>query len=73
MKTRSVAKLDERNTATSKKKKKNDSDVMSKNCDAVVFFSIYSQFAAIRKLDFGCIVYKINILNNNLKIQPKNL
>ena len=31
---------------------------MSAKCDASVFFLIYDQFAAMRKLDSGRIVYK---------------
>ena len=37
MKHRKVTKLNKRNTATSKKKKKDD-DVMTANCDVIVFF-----------------------------------
>ena len=31
---------------------------MSKNCDVIAIFPIYGQFGAIRKLDYGGIVYK---------------
>ena len=38
-------KLDKRNTLTSKKKKKkNDGDAMSTNCDVISIFSISGQF-----------------------------
>ena len=64
MKHEPVNKLDTRNTATSKK---NDDDVMSANCEAIVFFPIYGQFAAILKPDSGRMVYKIYIfINSNL-------
>ena len=46
MKLGPVTKLDKRNTSTSKKFVDN---VMSANCDVIVFFSIYGQFAAILK------------------------
>ena len=43
-----VTKLDKRNPETSKKKKKKkiDDEVMSENCD-VIIFPIYGQFGAI--------------------------
>ena len=44
-----VTKLNKGNTSTSKKL---DDDIMSLNCDAIVFFPIYGQFVAIRKPDF---------------------
>ena len=51
MKLGPVAKLEKRNTKTSKeqkkKKKKNDDDVMSANCDVIVIFPVYVQFGAI--------------------------
>ena len=46
MKLGPATKLDKRNTATSKKF---DDDVMSANCDVIVFFPIYCQFAVIWK------------------------
>ena len=59
-----VIKRDRRNSATLKKL--ND-DVMSTNCDGIVFFPIYGQFAAIRKPDSERMVYKTFIfINNNL-------
>ena len=55
---------EKRNMTTSKKI--ND-DIMLANWDVNVFFPIYGQFAAIRKLDSGCMVYKTYIfINNNL-------
>ena len=54
MKLGPVTKLDKRNTATSL-----GDDVMSANCDVIVFFRIYGQFPVIRKSDSGCMVYKI--------------
>ena len=56
MKLGPVTKLDKRNTSTSKKKKIDD-DFMSGNCDVIVFFPIYGQFAAIRKPDSGRMFY----------------
>ena len=38
---------------------------MSTNCDIIVFFPIYGQFAAIRKLDSGRMVNKTYIFINN--------
>ena len=57
-----VTKLDKRNKTTLKKI---DYDVMSKNCDAIVIFSIYAQFGAIRKPDSGCRVCKNYVFINN--------
>ena len=63
MKLGPVTKPDKGNTSTSKI----DNDVMSANCDAVAFFSIYDQFAAIRKSDSGRMVYRTHIfINSNL-------
>ena len=50
-----VTKLDKRNKTTSKKV---DDDVIAKNCDVFVIFSIYGQFGAIWKPDSGCRVCK---------------
>ena len=47
---RSLSKLEQRNTATSKKF---DDDVMSANCDVIFIFPNQEQFGAIRKPDFG--------------------
>ena len=41
---------------TRQRKKKIDDDVMLTNCDVIVFFPIYGQFAAIQKRDSGRIV-----------------
>ena len=48
-----VTKIDSKNTKTSKKL---DNDVISAICDVIVFFSIYGQFAAIRKPDSGYMI-----------------
>ena len=48
MKLGPVTKLNKRNKATSKKKKKNEDDVMLEHCDAIVIFPIYVEFGAIR-------------------------
>ena len=59
-----VTKLDKKNTATLKKI---NNDVMSVNCDVIVFFPILDQFATIRKPDSGRMVYKTYFfINNNL-------
>ena len=57
-----VTKLDKRNTTMSNKV---DNDVMLANCDIIVFFSIYFQFAVFRKLDSRRMVYKTLILINS--------
>ena len=53
---------------------------MLANCDVVVFFTIYDQFAAIWRPDSGRMVYKTYIFINsnlfilqNLKTELKNL
>ena len=46
-------KLDKKNKSTSKMF---DDDIMSANCDAIVTFSIYGKFGAIRKPDSGRII-----------------
>ena len=61
MKFRPVTKLDKKSKATSKKF---DDDIMTTNCDVLVFFPIYGQFGAIRKPDSGSIVCKIYIFIN---------
>ena len=64
MKLGPVTKLDRKNTTKSKKFGVN---VMSGNCDVVVFFPIYDQFAGIRKPDSERMVYKTYIfINSNL-------
>ena len=45
MKLGTVTKLDKTT------KKKNDDDVISRNCDVIASFSVYDQFRAIRKPD----------------------
>ena len=45
---------------------------MSKNCDANAIFSIYDQFEAIRKPDFGRRVYKTYIFINSNLLSYKN-
>ena len=69
MKIEPVIKLDKKNTATSKKF---EDYVISVNCNVIVFFLIYAQFAAIRKPDSGRIVYKIYIFNNKKLLSYKN-
>ena len=69
MKLGSVTKLDKKNKTTSKNF---DDDVISANCDVIVIFPIYSQFAAIRKLDSGRMVYKTYIFINSNLLSYKN-
>ena len=45
---------------------------MSRNCDVIVIFSIYSQFEAIRKPDPGRIVFKTYIFINSNLLSYKN-
>ena len=47
--------------AWKRSKKKIDDDVISVNCEVIVFFSIYGNFGAIRKPDFGRMVCRIYI------------
>ena len=64
MKLGPVTKLDKKNMVTSKILV---DDVISTNCDVIVFFLIYGQFAAIRKPNSGGMVYKAYIfIKNNL-------
>ena len=56
-----VTKFDKRNTSTSKNI---DDNVMSTNCDVIVFFPIYGQFWTIRKPDSGRMVYETYIFIN---------
>ena len=63
MKLEAVTKLDNRNSATSKKI---DDDVTSANYDAIVIFPIYGQVAAIRKPDPGRIVRRTDIFINTV-------
>ena len=65
-----VTKLDKGNTEMSKTF---DDDAMSANCDVIVFFPIYGQFAAIWKPDSGRMVCKTYIfVNNNNLLSYKN-
>ena len=57
MKLGPVTKLDRRNTATLK----TGDDVMSKNCDVIVFFPIHDPIVAIQKPDCGRMIYYIYI------------
>ena len=52
--------------------KKLDNDVMSANCDVIVFFPIYGQFEAIRKPYSGRMIYKTYIFINNNPLSYKN-
>ena len=59
-----VTKLDKRNTATSKKI---DDDIITANCDVIVVFLVFGQFAAIPKPDSGRMVCKTyTFINSNL-------
>ena len=69
MKLGQVTKLDKRNKATSKK---TDNNVMPVNCDAILFFPVYDQFGAIRKLDSGRIVCKTYLFINSNLVSYKN-
>ena len=51
---------------------KNDDDVMWENCHIIAIFSIYGQFGAIRKPDFGRIVCKTYIFINTNLIKTEN-
>ena len=45
---------------------------MSKNCDAIVIFTIYGQLGAIRQPDFGRIVCKTYIFISSNFLSYKN-
>ena len=74
MKLGAVTELYKRNTETARKI---DYDVLSTNCDVIVFFLIFGQFTAILKLDSGGGIYKtyyklsINIFINNNRLSYK--
>ena len=51
-----VTKLDKKNKTTSKTF---DDDVMSKNCDVIVIFRIFSQFGAVRRPVSGTVSAKV--------------
>ena len=53
-----VTKVDKKNKATSKKKKKIKNEVMLPNCYVIGIFPIYGQFGAIQKPNSGCIASK---------------
>ena len=55
MKLGPVTKRDKENTGTSKKL---DDDAMLANFDVIVFSPIYGRFAAIRKPNSRCMIYK---------------
>ena len=69
MKREPLSKIDKRNKT---RWKKVDDEIMSKNCDAISVFAIYGQFGAVRKPDFKCIVWKINIFINRNILSYKN-
>ena len=69
MKLGPVTKLDKTNK---KPLKKFGDDVMSVNCDVIVFFPIYGQFGAIRKTDSGRIVCKTYIFFKSNILSYKN-
>ena len=69
MKLEPVTKIDKRNKITPKKI---DDDVMPKNCDVIVIFSIYGQFGAIWKPDSGRIVCKTYFFINSNLLSYKN-
>ena len=71
MKLGSITKIGKGNTTTPK----NFSDnVISENCDAIVFFLIHGYFAAIWKPNSGHMIYRtyIFINNNLLSKKPEN-
>ena len=70
MKLRQATKLDEKNKT--KKLRKFEDDVMSANCNAIVIFSVYGQFGAIRKPDSGRLVYKTYIFSKSNLMPYKN-
>ena len=69
MKVGLVTKLGKRKKETSKKTR---DDVMSKNYDIIVIFSIFCQFGAIWKPDSGRRVCKIYVCNNSNHSSYKN-
>ena len=68
MKLGPVTKPDKRNKTTSKK----FDHVMSKYCDVIAIFPLYSQFGAIRKPDSKCIVCNNYIFVNSNLLSYKN-
>ena len=69
MKLRSVAKLDKRNTAMSRKI---DNDAVLASSDVIVIFPIYGQFGAIWRPDSGRMVCKTYIFINSNLLSYKN-
>ena len=69
IKLRPGTKLDKINTATLKFF---DDDVMFKNCDVNVAFSIYGQFGAILKPDSGRVICQTYIIINSNLFSYKN-
>ena len=67
MKLGPVPKIDKRNTETSIA-----DDILSENCDVIIIYSIYGQFGAIRKPDFGNMVWKTYIFINSSILSHKN-
>ena len=63
MKLLPVTTLDKKNKTTSKKI---DVDVLSENCDVIVIFWTFGQFAAVRRPDSGHKVCKSYVRNSNL-------
>ena len=68
LKLRPVTKLDKTNKTTSKK----FDNVMSANCDVIIFFPIYGKFGANRKPDSERIVCKTYIFINMNLLSYKN-
>ena len=69
MKLAPVTKVDKTKKATSKKI---DYDIMSKNCDAIGAFRIFSQFGVVRRPDSGCRVCKGYVFGNSNLLPYKN-
>ena len=69
MKLGSVTKLDKRNMVMLKEFV---DDVMSPNCDAIIFFPIYGYLAANREPGSRRMVYKTYILISNNLLSYKN-
>ena len=64
-----VAKIDKRNKTMSENF---DGDILSKICNVIAIFLIYSKFGAIRKPDSGRIVYKTYIFINSILLSYRN-
>ena len=69
MKPGPVTKLDERNKTIFKN---SDDDIMPANCDVIVIFTIYVQFAAIWKRGSGSIICETYIFINSYFLPYKN-